>query len=310
MKGMSPREARHLIDRSIRLLYERLSSRILEESFPRSMGPPPDLYSERILQVQTIAHAIAVHLHLDVRTIIVGFRSHLGAAARVELSPDRDLFVDVDSSLKYDYDLLVAILAHEVTHIFLYRAGIRYSDEKQNELLTDTAAAYLGLGAAILNGHKTQSFGTALTGTSKHIVRANYLSTEEFGYVAAERAYRFKEDLAALLTSQDGKAAFSRGLAIVKGRLRRPPYATASSVRRGVYELRARQALKRMPSAMQLSPPPGARAPTSGYSFVLDQGVKVRFHCAACNRGLQVPITNSRLEVRCPTCGAVHQCTT
>ncbi len=301
MKGMSPREARHLIDQSIRLLFERLSPHILEESFARSMGPPPDVYSERILQVQTIAHAIAVHLHLNVRTIIVGFRSNLGAAARVELSPDSDLFVDVDSSLKYDYDLLVAILAHEVTHIFLYRAGISYSGEKENELLTDTAAAYLGLGAAILNGHKTESF---------RIVRANYLSTEEFGYVAAARAYRFKEDLVPLLTTQDGKAALSQGLAMIKARLRRPPYVTASSLRRGLYELRTRRALKWASTAAQSPPPPSPQVPTPGYSFALDQGVKVRFHCAACNRGLQVPVSAGELEVRCPTCGATYRCAT
>ncbi|HUW19888.1 MAG TPA: hypothetical protein VMW16_11355 [Sedimentisphaerales bacterium] len=49
---------------------------------------------------------------------------------------------------------ILAILAHECIHNYLYHHRINDSDELENEVLTDLAAAYLGLGALILDGYE------------------------------------------------------------------------------------------------------------------------------------------------------------
>jgi hypothetical protein len=54
----------------------------------------------------------------------------------------------------FEIEHILAILAHECTHNYLYHHQINISDELENEVLTDLAAAYLGLGALILDGYE------------------------------------------------------------------------------------------------------------------------------------------------------------
>jgi len=44
------------------------------------------------------------------------------------------------------------ILAHEITHAYLFSKGIILNDLNENEMLTDLASIFLGLGKFILNG--------------------------------------------------------------------------------------------------------------------------------------------------------------
>lgn len=44
------------------------------------------------------------------------------------------------------------ILAHEITHAFLFSKGIIIKDLKENEVITDLAAIYIGLGKLLING--------------------------------------------------------------------------------------------------------------------------------------------------------------
>lgn len=58
----------------------------------------------------------------------------------------------------YRFRHILAILAHECTHNYLYHYGISGSDEMKNEILTDIAAAYLGLGHLLIPGYETITF--------------------------------------------------------------------------------------------------------------------------------------------------------
>ncbi len=66
----------------------------------------------------------------------------------------------------FEIEHILAILAHECTHNYLYHHQINNPDEVENEVLTDLAAAYLGLGTLILDGYEA--------------------ITEEIGYVATK----------------------------------------------------------------------------------------------------------------------------
>jgi len=307
---IDPEQRRCLIDRSVHELYKQFSHDALLQSFPVSIAAPDTTSEDPILQVQEIAHAIATHLHVDVRAIIVSFRSDLGPAANVELSSEEDFFVEIDPRYKNDCDLLNAVLAHEVTHIFLHRNHVRFPDELQNEILTDTTAAYLGLGPMILNAHKTtHSLGSrGLFTSTTH--KPGYLSATDFGYIVAERAYRFGDAPAQLLHSAEGRAAFRKGKKAVRARLRRPPYMAAPLWRRAAYSRKLAGVSKYSNVVDQHSLESVTHIDAEGYAFGLCKGLKVRFRCAACNRGLQVPVGQSEIEVRCPTCGCSHRCYT
>lgn len=303
-------QRRRLIDRSVHELYKQFSHDAFLQSFAVSMAAPDTTSEDPILQVQEITHAIATHLHVDVGAIIVSFRSDLGPAAKVELSSEEDFFVEIDSRYKNDCDLLNAVLAHEVTHIFLHRNHVRYLDELQNEILTDTTAAYLGLGPIILNAHKTtHSLGRrGLLMLKTH--KPGYLSADDFGYIVAERAYRFGDAPAHLLHSAEGRAAFRKGKKVVQARLHRPPYMAAPLWRRAAYSRKLARVSKYSNVMDQHSLESVAHIGADVYAFRLCGGLKVQFRCAACNRGLQVPVGQSEIEVRCPTCGCSHRCYT
>lgn len=55
----------------------------------------------------------------------------------------------------YDLDVVTAILAHEVMHLYLYYNGIHIRDTLSNEVLTDTAAVYFGFGEYLYRGYQT-----------------------------------------------------------------------------------------------------------------------------------------------------------
>lgn len=55
---------------------------------------------------------------------------------------------------KYELKHILAILAHEYAHHYLYRYNIRKHNENENEILTEIAAAYLGLGQLLVDGYK------------------------------------------------------------------------------------------------------------------------------------------------------------
>lgn len=61
--------------------------------------------------------------------------------------------IAINERYKNDPCSAVAVLSHEITHLYLMsRRGIFLTDEQENELLTDIATIYLGLGILVVNG--------------------------------------------------------------------------------------------------------------------------------------------------------------
>lgn len=60
--------------------------------------------------------------------------------------------IQINITNKHTPLVLGAILAHELTHHFLFNKGVWYPDEEENERLTDFATVFLGLGKLSTNG--------------------------------------------------------------------------------------------------------------------------------------------------------------
>ena len=78
---------------------------------------------------------------------MVGGHVEMSGEARQEKFPIR-----IREDLRRYPFSAVAVLCHELCHVFLRRHGIWLEDERQNELLTDVTAGYLGFGKIMLNG--------------------------------------------------------------------------------------------------------------------------------------------------------------
>jgi len=186
----------HIIKKSIRTLYKCLSDEKIR-TFTKSLDPNESTLRDGniIINVQHLASIIARHLQLPTGCIIVTFREMKNPGC-VELTPEDGYLVKLRPMYRWNTRDIAAILAHEITHVFLHRHNIRFSDTLENEILTDTSAAYLGVGWLCLNAYrKTESHHEyySQTGeregyTKTEEERLGYLTPQEFGYIIGKRA--------------------------------------------------------------------------------------------------------------------------
>jgi hypothetical protein len=139
------------VQSSIRLLFKSLSRQEISAfgqcQFPQSAR---EISDDLVLAVHRIASRIVEHLRLPKACIIVRFQK-MPFAGQVELSSEDDYLVALNERYRYDHRDIAGILAHEITHVFLYRKGISFPDTFENEVLTDTAATLLGVGHLTLD---------------------------------------------------------------------------------------------------------------------------------------------------------------
>ncbi|MFF4389783.1 hypothetical protein ACFY0G_23795 [Streptomyces sp. NPDC001552] len=287
---------------SITALFRRLSADGIG-AYETSFAPADaafDTTDDLYLGAQRVAAATVRALRLPDARMVVSFRA-MEQAAAVELTAGPEYFVEVNDRFRTHRRDLAAALAHEVTHVLLHRLDLRFPDTAENEILTDTAAAYLGAGWLLLDAYRED----ALTHQ-----RFGYLTPEEFGYVLAKRAALFGEDPAPWFTSPQAYEAYVRGRARAERDHRRAPLTAAGPLARRRYA-KARRAGAGPADGPADSP---AAGPAGGSTYRFEPegagaGLRVSFPCPVCAQRLRVPV-RERLRARCGLCRTVLDCTT
>ncbi|GAA2597828.1 hypothetical protein [Streptomyces axinellae] len=279
---------------AITALYRRMSPVTLR-TFDTSVAPGDVAFAdadELHLGVQRVAGVMVRHLRLPEARVIVSFRE-MTHAAHVELAAGPEYFVELNSRFKTHRRDIGAALAHEVTHVFLHRHGLAFPGTRDNEILTDTATAYLGAGWLLLDAFRQDSLSSQKLG---------YLTPEEFGYVLAKRARVFGEDPAIWFTSPQAYEAYVRGSELADRDEECPPLAPAP------WTGRRRYAKDRRYARDHLSP----GSPALGndlYTFEHHSPPRVCFACPTCRQRIRVPV-RGRVRARCGLCGTVLDCDT
>ncbi|MFE6779971.1 hypothetical protein [Streptomyces sp. NPDC057702] len=282
---------------AITALYRRLSQDTVR-GFALSV-PPVDVAfaddDDLYLGVQRLARVMVRHLRLPDARMIISFRE-MEHAGNVELTAGPEYFIELNDRFKTHRRDIGAALAHEVMHVYLHRLDLAFPGTRDNEILTDTAAAYLGSGWLLLDAYRESSVSRQKLG---------YLTPEEFGYVLAKRGQAFGEDIAPWFTSPQGYDAYARGQARARRDERQPPLAASGWAGRRRYAKDRRYAQDPLhASGPHPSPDPGA-----GYVFEGSAPLRVRFPCPVCNQRIRVPV-RGRLRARCGLCGTVLECDT
>ena len=295
------------IKTSIKLLHQRLPQQKL--SMYAASLPPADIFihpsADIVIEVQQLAGRIAHYLGLPIGRILVNFSSSLPCPAQVELSSADDYLVRLHERYRFDSQDIPALLAHEIVHIFLYRLKIAFPNVLENEILTDTAATYLGVGWPCLNAFRISvqdslEFGYVGPRTIRHFSasKVGYLTPEEFAYVLAKRSLLFSERIDRLLTLQ-ARELYRQGLRVARREGARPPFARSLIGWRWLY-LGRRWWTKR-------SPQTGKRSQFADYRFEwVDGEMKVTFDCPVCCQKLRLPTERRQIHLDCPTCQ--HSC--
>ncbi|MFD7553530.1 hypothetical protein ACFV9E_03190 [Streptomyces sp. NPDC059835] len=279
---------------SIAALFRRLSADGIR-AYATSFSPADaafDASEDLYLGSQRVASAMVRALRLPDARVVVGFRP-MRDAATVELAAGPAYFVEVNDRFRTHRRDLAAALSHEVAHVLLHRLGLRFADTAENEILTDTAAAYLGAGWLLLDAYRED----ALTWQ-----RFGYLTPEEFGFVLAKRAALFGEDPSSWFTSPQAYEAYVRGRAVAERDRRRAPLCAAGPVSRLRYARDRRAAGTSTPSA----------GTGTAYRFEGAEdggGLRVSFPCPVCEQRVRVPV-RGRLRARCGLCRTVLDCDT
>ena len=198
---------------AIRELYARLSGPVVK-AFGTLALPDAGPLTEA-------AAAMTRHLGIGDVRVVVGFGPLGGHVGEVELAPGPEYVVTLSPHYRDDPRDAPAVLAHEVTHVFLHRHGIRHADLARNEILTDTAALYLGLGHPMLAAYRVDVVQGTYT-RRRTTSRVGYLTPPEMGYVLAKRALAFGEEPARFTGAAAEASELGRRRALED--YTRPPY--------------------------------------------------------------------------------------
>ncbi|MEJ8644775.1 hypothetical protein WKI68_32905 [Streptomyces sp. MS1.HAVA.3] len=287
---------------SITALFRRLSADGIR-AYDASFTPADaafDATDDLHLGAQRVASAMVRALRLPDARMVVAFRP-MDQAATVELAAGPEYFIEVNDRFRTHRRDLAAALSHEVAHVLLHRLDLGSPDSAENEILTDTAAAYLGAGWLLLDAYREDELTHQKFG---------YLTPEEFGYVLAKRAALFGEDPSTWFTSPQAYEAYVRGRALAERDHRRAPLTAAGPL------ARRRYAKARRTGAIPADGPAkgsiDGSADGAAYRFEQggsDSGLRVSFPCPVCRQRLRVPV-RGRVRARCGLCHTVLDCTT
>ncbi|MCX5282693.1 hypothetical protein [Streptomyces sp. NBC_00198] len=278
---------------SITALWKRLSYDTVH-TFSASVAPADVAFADLDdlhLGAQRVAREMVRHYRLPDARMIIGFRE-MTHAANVELAAGPEYFVELNDRFRTHRRDIGAALAHEVMHVYLHRLDLAFPGTRDTEILTDTAAAYLGAGWLLLDAYREDAASSQKLG---------YLTPEEFGYVLAKRALVFGEDPSVWFTSPQAYTAYTKGMAQARRDERQPPLTAAGWAGRRRYAKDRRQ-------AQEHHSPDLADVP---YAFAPDAGgpLRVSFPCPTCHQRIRVPV-RGRVRARCGLCRTVLECDT
>ena len=279
---------------AVTALYRRLS-RDTVETFDASVSPGDVAFADHddlYPGTQRVAQVMVRHLRLPQARVIVSFRE-MEHAAHVELTSGPEYFVELNARFKNHRRDIGAALAHEVMHVYLHRLGLAFPGTRDNEILTDTATAYLGAGWLLLDAFRQDDLSSQKLG---------YLTPEEFGYVLAKRARLFGEDPSIWFTSPQAYEAYVRGSALADRDEERPPLAASKWAGRHRYVKDRRYAQAHLSAG---SPALG----NGSYTFEHSSPLRVSFPCPTCHQRIRVPV-RGRVRARCGLCRTVLECDT
>ncbi|MFJ6567137.1 hypothetical protein ACIQNU_06930 [Streptomyces sp. NPDC091292] len=276
---------------AITALYRRLSPDTVQ-TFATSVVPSDVAFSDEDdlhLGAQRVARELVRHYRLPDARMIISFRE-MHHAANVELAAGPEYFIELNDRFRTHRRDIGAALAHEVMHVYLHRLDLSFPGTRDNEILTDTAAAYLGAGWLLLDAYREDATSSQKLG---------YLTPEEYGYVLAKRALVFGEDPSPWFTSPQAYPAYTRGLALARRDGQQPPLTAAGWAGRRRYAKDRRYAQDH----------PGSGVRTGPYSFDGGSPLRVAFPCPTCHQRIRVSVQGP-VRVRCVLCRTVLDCTT
>lgn len=149
---------------------------------------PFTLNSQDIIGIQSAGKKIANFIGLtDLTFIIATTKQKKNVGGHIELNNEKNVFIELSpDTLKFPESIL-ASLSHEITHKYLHIHNLKFDNTYENEVLTDIAAVFLGIGKLILNGCECkrtyEEYASGGTKVITETIKTGYLSREQIAFV-------------------------------------------------------------------------------------------------------------------------------
>lgn len=170
---------------------------ILEKRIGASTGykmlEPFFLNTTDIIRIQDAAKVIADFIGVGKFTYIVTpveLAENVGGHIELQHN-EKEVFIEISKETLNYQESVLATLAHEVTHKYLHYHGVSLGHgpayKHQNEVLTDIAAVFLGLGKLMLNGCQAETKEINYTSgeiqTITKTLNVGYITREQLAFV-------------------------------------------------------------------------------------------------------------------------------
>ena len=190
-----------------------------------------------------------------------------------------------------------AILAHELTHYFLFNKGINISDEIENERFTDLATVYLGLGKLTLNGYDPITWKISRPkGEITYTYRVGYLSTDEIAiinYIIC-KFRNINPDIAETNLSNKSITLFLNAKIIVDNYEKEKQHQKNKiEIKRLRKEKIRRFINKLLPWKMEETDANLSKMSGDDFKVII---------CENCSQKIRLPIKEKALRIKCPKC--------
>ena len=152
----------------------------------RIYEPSQGFSSADVISLQKEASSILQFLGMERYMAIIAYSSvATNTAGHIELNDYDDsqsVFITIGEKYRGNDKAVLCIMAHEICHKLLHIRKFKGKTVEENEVYTDLAAIYTGLGRLILNGcfkQETEWLGNVSRTTTQTI---GYLSKENYAY--------------------------------------------------------------------------------------------------------------------------------
>lgn len=302
------------INKNIATICSTLSKEELEkfQSFTPNLNVDSWYFNAEEL-AEKMAYEMCSHYGISVDKIDLYISENLSCAGMIYMGNSDEYIIEIDVRNIEIKERIFAILAHEITHIFLKKKGLELEDTRANEILTDTCAAFLGFADIMLRHYVEETKlvdikeqdGEQIPYYATH--KIGYLDIDELSYIIALRNFYFKTDATLKAMLKESSAAFwdspqlvIRGYWEFEKQIKRAPFTTATMFKRLQYNRHKKQILNN-PSVSQES---------KEYS-ISNKGIPhVHFLCPICSSELTTPLFHNENSVSCARCKASLSCLT
>ncbi|MBI9010811.1 MAG: hypothetical protein JEZ08_01165 [Clostridiales bacterium] len=170
-----------------------------------SIMEPFDVDTYDILDVNKAARKVGDFLSLSHIEILVHYKKQEKTGGHINLSNLSCAVIEVTPDIKGSPETLLSILCHELTHLYLFTHNIYVGHSIagifENEIFTDIAGHYLGLGKLILNGN----IMIKELGKEKKAIHYGYLTYDQmvftYNLICSMRKITLKDRLGGLKES-------------------------------------------------------------------------------------------------------------